>query len=127
MEVYALARREMAPVLLHAASFDNNITRIALIEPYSSYQSIVLNRFYKSVANHSTVPAALKGYDLPDLAACLAPRKLLIAGATDGSKNLNRIEDTNKEFDIIRTGYHFRNADSQLNIISQNSNYNLFR
>ena len=44
--IYGLARKEMAPVLLHAAAFYPAIKRIAIIEPYSSYQSIAMNRFY---------------------------------------------------------------------------------
>jgi hypothetical protein len=84
-EIYGVAKKEMAPVLLHAAAFDTAITRIALIEPFSSYQSIAMNRFYNPKFVHSVVPGALKAYDLPDLAASLAPRKLLMAGITDGS------------------------------------------
>ena len=55
-EVYGIARKEMAPVLLHAAAFDQGITRIALIEPYSSYQSIVMNRFYDPSFIYGVVP-----------------------------------------------------------------------
>lgn len=75
-EVYGIARKEMAPVLLHASAFDHDISRIALIEPYSSYRSIVMNRFYISAFIPSTVPGAIQAYDLPDLAANLAPRML---------------------------------------------------
>lgn len=48
-EIYGLAREEMVPVLLHAAAFEPAISRIALIKPYSSYRSIVMNRFYNPV------------------------------------------------------------------------------
>jgi len=75
-EVYGIARKEMAPVLLHASAFDHDISRIALIEPYSSYRSIVMNRFYISAFIPSTVPGAIQAYDLPDVAANLAPRML---------------------------------------------------
>jgi hypothetical protein len=117
-EVYGVARKEMAPVLLHAAAFDPDISRIALIESYSSYQSIVMNMFYNPKFVHSLVPGALKAYDLPDLAASLAPRKLLMAGVTDGNSNINDLESINKDLDIIKYAYTFRNADRQLNIIS---------
>ena len=107
-EVYGLARKEMAPVLLHAAAFDPVITRIALIEPYSSYTSIVMNRFYRPVFVHSLVPGALTAYDLPDLAASLAPRKLMMAGVTDGDGNASDNEKINKDLSIIKTAYQFR-------------------
>jgi hypothetical protein len=116
-EVYGLGRKEMAPVLLYAAAFDNTITRIALIEPYSSYQSIVMNHFYNSSFISGVVPGALKAYDLPDLAASLVPRKLLMTNVTDGNSKSTDVESINKDLEIIKTAYHSRNADGQLNII----------
>jgi len=121
-EVYGVARKEMSPVLLHAAAFDPDITRIALIEPYSSYQSIAMNQFYNPKFVYSIVPGALKAYDLPDLAASLAPRKLLMAGVTDGNGKTTDVESINKDLDIIKTAYRFRNADGQLNIVSLRPN-----
>jgi hypothetical protein len=125
-EVYGFARKEMAPVLLHAAAFDQNISRIALIDSYSSYQSVTMNRFYSPKFVHSLVPGALKAYDLPDLAASLAPRRLLIAGVTDGNSNYTDFESINKDLEIIKTAYGYRNANGQLNIISGNLPENLF-
>jgi hypothetical protein len=120
-EVYGLARKEMGPILLHAAAFDPDIKRIALIEPYSSYQSIAMNRFYDPKFVHSIVPGALKTYDLPDLEASLAPRKLLIANATDGNSKSTDVDSINKELDVIKKAYRFRMADGQLNIVSARS------
>jgi len=124
-EVYGVARKEMSPVLLHAAAFDPAITRIALIDPYSSYQSIVMNRFYNPAFLHSFVPGALKAYDLPDLAASLAPRKLIMVNVTDGLGNTTDTESINKDLDIIKIAYHSRNADGQLNIITLKPNEKL--
>jgi len=129
-EVYGIARKEMTPALLHAAAFDTAITRIALIEPYSSYRSIVVNRFYNSDFIYSTVPGALDAYDLPDLAASLSPRKLLMAGITDGSGNIIDPENDNIDLAIIKATYHFRKEDGQLKIISLKSfekPYDLYR
>ena len=117
-EIYGLARREMAPVLLHAAAFDPDISRIALIEPYSSFQSIVMNRFYNSGFIHNTVPAALRAYDLPDLAASLAPRKLMIAGTTDGNVKKTDQQNIEKDLSIIINAYQKRGPAGQLNIVS---------
>ncbi len=123
-EVYGLARKEMAPVLLYAAAFDQTISRIALIEPYSSYQSIVMNRFYNSAFIQNTVPGALKSYDLPDLAATLAPRKLLMAGVTDGNGKSADGESINNDLAIIKAVYQNRNAGNQLNIADRETTEN---
>jgi hypothetical protein len=121
-EVYGVAKKEMTPLLLHAAAFYPAITRIALIEPYSSYASIVMNRFYNPKFVHSTVPGALTSYDLSDLEASLAPRKLIMAAVKDGLGNAIDNESIKKELDIITNTYHSGNADRQLNIVSLKTN-----
>jgi hypothetical protein len=125
-EVFGIARKELTPVLLHAAAFNQHIARIALIEPYSSYQSIVMNRFYDPKFVYSTVPGALEEYDLPDLAASLAPRKLLMAGVTDGNSDKTDIGSIDKDLKIIKTAYVCKNAEQQLDIKSDTAYEKLF-
>jgi hypothetical protein len=120
-EIYGVARKEMAPVLLHAAAFEPLIAQVVLIEPYSSYRSIVMNRFYNSGFIHSTVPGALKAYDLPDLAATLAPRKLTIAGVTDSFGGTTDMENIMEDLSFIKTAYKAKKAEEQLNIIARES------
>ncbi|MEX2233543.1 MAG: acetylxylan esterase [Cyclobacteriaceae bacterium] len=84
-EIYGFARKEMTPVLLHAAAFIPAIHRVALIDHLNSYRTLVMNRSYHSPFITSAVPGALRAYDLPDLAGALAPRKLLIGGLTSGA------------------------------------------
>jgi cephalosporin-C deacetylase-like acetyl esterase len=93
-EIYGIAREEMSAVLIHAAAFDSAISRIALLDPIVSYMSMVMEQFYSPAYVGNAVPGAIRYYDLPDLAASLAPRKLLLvdplheAAETD-SKRLN--------------------------------------
>lgn len=116
-EIYGFAREEMGPVLLHAAAFEPSIFRIALVKPFSSYRNMVLNRFYNSSFVPACVPGALKVYDLPDLAACLAPRRLLIVGATDGNGEQIDYESIERDMAIIRSGYQIMKADKQLSTV----------
>jgi len=125
-EIFGVSGKEMAPVLLHAAAFNADIERVALIEPYSSYKSIVMNRFYNPKFVYSMVPGALKAYDLPDIAAALAPRKLLMANVTDGNSMITDIENINEDLDLIKTSYHLQNADEHLNIVSYKSKEKIF-
>jgi hypothetical protein len=125
-EIYGVAVKEMAPVLLYAAAYDQDMARVALIGSCSSYQSIAMNRFYDPKFVYSLVAGALKTYDLPDLAASLAPRKLLITRFTDAAGRINDIESINRDLDIIKASYHSMNADSQLNIVSGKSAENIF-
>lgn len=116
-EVYALAKSEMTPVLLHAAAFSKDISRIALVEPYLSYRAIVMNRFYNPGFIESTVAGALAAYDLPDLAASIAPRKLLLVNGRDASGKVAGSGIVNEDAGVIQKGYAFRSVASQLKII----------
>ena len=120
-EIFAIAVEEMAPALLHAAAFDPVISRVALIKPYSSYRSIVVNRFYDPRFVHSLVPGALKKYDLPDLAVSLAPRKLMLAGVTDCNGKYDDKENINKDTGIIKNAYNDLGAPGMLVILPQES------
>lgn len=113
--VYGVARAEMTPVLLHAAAFLPSIERLALIDHLSSYFSLVSNRFYYSAYVNGAVPGALRAYDLPDLAATLAPRKLLIAGVTDGRKEPANAPD---DLAVIKAGYAHKHAEDALILLS---------
>lgn len=112
--IYAIARGSMSPVLLHAAIFEPSIERIALLEPYPSYRSIVMNRFYHPEYIESAVGGALTAYDLPDLAASQAPRKLLIAGLMDGAGNSADLNQFENDVTVIRRAYQERGAEDQL-------------
>jgi hypothetical protein len=124
-EIYGLARKEMAPVMLYSAAFDAGITRIALIENYSSYKSFVMNRFYYPGFVQNLVPGALTAYDLPDLAATLAPRKLMMAGTTNGNGEKTDQGDIEMDLSVIKTAYQSKNAGGQLSIASPESSEQL--
>lgn len=82
-DIYGLAKKQLSPVLLHAAVFEQSLSRIALIGPYPSYESIVTNPGYNPNFLYSTVCAAIGKYDLSDLVASLHKRKLLTINASD--------------------------------------------
>ncbi len=116
-ELYGVARGEMAPVLIHAAAFEPTIQRVALIEAYASYQSVVMNRFYNSGFIYGAVAGSLRVYDLPDLLASLAPGKLLLAGITDSMGNPASPDMIRDEMTFVKNSYQNRSANNQLSIL----------
>lgn len=117
-DIYGFAKQEMCPILLYAAAFNQDIKRIALIEPYASYRFIVMNHFYNPRFIYGAVPGALEFYDLPDLAASLSPRKLLMVNITDGLGKATDTTSPGEDIEIINKAY---NNNGQLNIISGES------
>ncbi len=110
--IYGIATKEIAPVLLHAAAFEpGSLKGIALISPLSSYYSIVDTEFYIPDLVEHTVPASLRHYDLPDLAASLAPLKLLLLNPMDasGTSDAQALED---DLSVIRKAYGQTNENN---------------
>lgn len=113
--IYAMARKEMTPLLIHSAAFIPDIKAVALFEPLLSYRSVVMNRFYESAFIMGAVPAALTAYDLPDLAATIAPRKLLIVG---------KFGNASEDLLIIGRGYENAQAQDQYQTTDEISSEN---
>ena len=71
-------------VALHAAAVDGGVAGVAVYEALASYRSVVdAPEHAHSVADF--LPGVLLHYDLPDLAAALAPRPLLVAAPRDAT------------------------------------------
>jgi cephalosporin-C deacetylase-like acetyl esterase len=81
-DIIALARETLCPALLHAAAFESGIGGIILEKPLLSYHLLAAHRFY-DYDMHVTVAGALTAYDLPDLMACCAPRRLVVIDPVD--------------------------------------------
>lgn len=118
-EILGVAKKEMGPVLLHAAAFDKTIKRVAINESYVSYRSIAGNEFYKSTHVFSLVPGALLSYDLPDLMASLAPRKLLLLNTTNGNGDKMEQSAISKELNSVNSQYTRTKALNNLSVLSQ--------
>ena len=120
-DISVIAYGEMCPVALHAAAFEDDINKVALVEPLISYRSIVMNRYYEPHLIHATVAGALTAYDLPDLAACIAPRKLLMVNVTDQNKSKAGAESMERDLAITRSAYSAAGAKEKLEIRSWES------
>ncbi len=81
--IYAIARGVLTSDLLHSTAVLNGFSRIALLEPLVSYQKLVNNFRYHPKYIQSAVPGSIQLYDLPDLAANFAPKKLLMVDVCD--------------------------------------------
>ena len=94
----AMAVDEMCIPLIHAAAFEPSIDHVVLKGSLVSYRSVAMSRDYKiGLSKHEGgglwhpydidfswgVAGVLTGYDLPDLIACIAPRKVILAGLKD--------------------------------------------
>ncbi len=114
-DIGAVARGGLAIPLLHAALFEDAIRKIALVEPLVSLQSVVMNRYYNLDAG-ALITNVLAAYDLPDLEAALAPRRLALIDVVDQLQKPVRAELLESAFDVVRRSYADRGAGESLSI-----------
>jgi len=118
--ISAIASGVLCTTLLHAAAFNDRISKITLREPLISFRSLVLNRFYKYDFAYA-VPGALTAYDLPDLLACLAPRRVLLIDPQDQLLHSASEDLIEQELSFSRKIYTSLGAKQKLNVLTQNS------
>lgn len=73
--------KQMGPVVLHAAAFDDRFKSVTLNQSICSWVEDVVGQPLQPNLMGQVVPSALKKYDLPDLIAAIAPRDVIIQGA----------------------------------------------
>jgi hypothetical protein len=113
-----MAHRELSSVLLHAAAFSDDFESVILDEAYTSYLNLAETRFYRPEFIMTGVAGSIREYDLPDLAASIAPRNLIIINPVDGSGNMVTEYPVNRDLTIIADGYKSRSAQDKLEILS---------
>ena len=113
--IAALAKGGLTIPLLHATALDSSIRKIALIDPLVSYESVVMNRFY-NVPSADLVANALTAYDLPDLAACVAPRPMMMVNVRDQLLTRASAELIHSQLNIVRAAYSAAQAPSSFTV-----------
>ena len=116
-EIIGIARNEMTSVLLHAAAFIPDIKMIALFEPLISYKSLVENRLYHSAFIPFAVAGTAGAYDLADLAASLAPRKLLMVNPVNGANLPLENGESADDLTFIRNAFAANGGAENLKVI----------
>ena len=135
----ALAKDAMCLPLIHAAAFEPLIANVVLIGPLMSYRTVAMNRFYRVGLTKNEggglwhpyevdfswgIGGVLTAYDLPDLLACIAPRKLVISGIKDQMLEPASNESINKEMEFVKVVYASKNVTSNLRMNSSPEDLN---
>jgi len=134
----ALGIDELCIPLIFAASFSNKLQNIVLSGSPASYSSVALNRDYRlgfTVRENGGywhpyevdftwgVGGALTAFDLPDLIATIAPRKVLISGMKNQLMQAADKQLVDKETDYPVSVYRSLNASDNLRIIPAGSDF----
>ncbi len=120
--IIGVAKGNYASALLHTEAFEKSFSQIHLINPLVSYASVVMNKFYYGDAVPPFVYGALKSYDLPDLVATIAPKKVVMIDIKDQLKNLAKDSEVDKEYGFVKQVYKKVNASDNFVLIKSDKN-----
>ncbi|MFN4257929.1 MAG: alpha/beta hydrolase family protein [Gemmataceae bacterium] len=106
------------PVALHAAFLEPRIQQLTLDGSLLSWSNVVRTPIsYDQLSN--VVPGALAVYDLPDLAARLAPRPLTIRSTVDAVQKPVAQTVLEQTYAPCRAAYQKHKADQQLTLTAR--------
>jgi len=114
--ITGVARGEMAAIMLHAAAFTNSIDKVVLTGDICSYYSLASQKTYDTHAAMNLVPGALTAYDLPDLAASIAPRPLSIVVQPDYQYTYSTLPQLEKEGRLVMKAFQEAGATDKMKI-----------
>lgn len=104
-----------APVVLHAAALDDRIKSITIESGLTSWDNVVRTPISANQLGN-TVPGALAVYDLPDLAAAIAPRPLTIRKPLDATGQPAGKDEIERAYRAVRAAYEKAGAAEKLKI-----------
>ena len=105
---------------LYAAALDNCVSHCVLLRALDSYKSLTLRRRH----NHHFslyLPGCLKEFDLPQVAACLAPRALTIVNPVNSRKERLQAADVQREYALTGEIFKLRGAAQRFRVINTDS------
>jgi hypothetical protein len=102
-----------APAALHAAALDERISDTVLESMVVSWSSVVRIPLSKGQLGN-VVPGALAVYDLPDLAAAIAPRPLTVRHPVDAAGNPVTQAELDEVYAAARAAYKAAGAEKNL-------------
>ncbi len=114
-EVEAVGAGKGGPIVLHAAALDRRIAGVRLERSLLSWTAVCETPRGRDQLT-GVVPGALALYDLPDLAALLAPRPLTIRTAVDPLGKPVRPETLRQSHAAVTTAYERAGAGGRLKL-----------
>jgi cephalosporin-C deacetylase-like acetyl esterase len=111
--VIAMAKRSASVPLLHAATVDERITELIIEGGLISWQDVVDGTFHRRQLDN-VVNGALQAYDLPELAAALAPRRLVLSSTVDRLGHPVLSSQARTRYGLAESAYGLLNAADRL-------------
>jgi dienelactone hydrolase len=112
-QLHVIGVGSAAPVVLHAAALEPALQSVALEGCVISWTNVAQTPLTVNQLTN-VVPGALKTYDLPDLAAALAPRPLTLSKVANARGELASQSDVDAAYASARAAYQQHQAGAKL-------------
>jgi cephalosporin-C deacetylase-like acetyl esterase len=106
-------------VALFAAALDPRLEKTICEDTLVSYLDLASKTFYNQSLFDVIVPGVLKDFDLPDVAAAIAPRRLQIMNARSSSDSLEPQSSTRQEYSTTARTYEALHRADRFRISSR--------
>ena len=116
--VMLVAKGRMGVPALHAAAFDKGFSPVIIEGGLVSWEEVINAKFHVDQLDN-VVMGAVAHYDIPALAAAVAPRPLTLAGLRDPMGRPLPAENVDKAYSQARAFYKKHQKDQCLNIIDR--------
>ena len=116
--IVAIGKQSAAIPLLHAALIDKSISGIILEGGLLSWQHMISAKLHRGQFDN-IVPGALQNYDLPVIAAALAPRPLTLANLSDSMGHMLDPGVVRDEYAIAVACYELLGKPGRLRILER--------
>ena len=113
--VMGFAQGKLGTVLLHAAVMDDRLSGVAVEQSLLSYRLVGASPIHRDLED-TMIPGVLGRYDLPDLAAALAPRPVSILNSVSPTGRVLLRKDMSAEYRYASEAYATTGAAGQFRI-----------
>ncbi|MGO8719150.1 MAG: acetylxylan esterase [Acidobacteriaceae bacterium] len=105
-------------VALFAAALDPRLKKTLCQNALASYLDLASTTYYDESLFDLIVPGVLKDFDLPDVAAAIAPRSLQVMDAQSASETLEPVSEVRREYATTKRIYEALHRANQFQISS---------
>ena len=106
-------------IALFAAALDPRLKKTICEDALVSYLNMASTTYYDQSLFDVIVPGVLKDFDLPDVAAAIAPRSLQIVDAQSAAEALGPVSETRREYSTTVRTYEALHRASHFRISSR--------
>ena len=114
-EILLVAKGRMGVPAMHAAAFDSRIGRVIIEGGLVSWKAVIDAKYHRDQLDN-VVRGALAHYDIPSLAAAIAPRPLVLASLSDPMGRPIGSDQARKAYDQAALFYKVMNYEDRLRV-----------